>query len=147
MNLGRVAVCVAAVALAGCVSTVQVVPLPDQGKSVQDPALARIYVIRPTYAGGAHSMQVVDGDRKVGSTGPYGYLCWERPPGPVTLEATAANVDHLELSVAAGSVTYVEQVMLKWPGWFTVGNRLQVVNQQKGAEILARCDPPEVESP
>jgi len=56
----------------GCASTMQYRPLPDQGLRVEDPSKARIYVVRPTAFGGAIAMDVTDGDKRIGRTGPNG---------------------------------------------------------------------------
>jgi hypothetical protein len=54
-------VCIAALLLTGCISrpTLQYPPFPDQTKKIQDPAKARIYVMRGANAiGGAESAMV-----------------------------------------------------------------------------------------
>jgi hypothetical protein len=131
----------------GCTSTVQVVAFPDQAKRVEDPAKARIYVVRPTYAGGAHSMAIHDDGVLVGHTGPVGFLCWERAPGATTLEGKAANTAQLALTVEAGTVSYVLQGMYRADGAFTVNNGMELLSEAEGVEILGDCDPPEIESP
>jgi hypothetical protein len=39
--------CIAGLLLAGCASTIQYPPFPDQAKRIEDPAKARIYLVRP----------------------------------------------------------------------------------------------------
>ena len=131
----------------GCASTRQVVPLPDQGKNAQDSALARIYLIRPTMAGGAHSMKITDNGKLVGHTGPDGFLCWERRPGAVSIVGEANNIYRIDLTVAAGSVTYIRQSMHEASGMFTVDNSLTLLGKTEGEELLAACDPPDLEAP
>jgi hypothetical protein len=44
--LGVLGTCIAALLLTGCASTLQYPPFPDQAKRLEDPAKARIYVMR-----------------------------------------------------------------------------------------------------
>ena len=58
LPLGFLGVCIAVLLLAGCATTttLQYPPFPDQAKQIQDPAKARIYVMRgPSVLGNAES--------------------------------------------------------------------------------------------
>ena len=81
--------------LAGCASTTQYVPLPDQSKRIEDSNKARISVVRPTSFGRAVSLKVRDGDRLIGNIGPNKYLCWEHPVGQMELIGKAEGKSKL----------------------------------------------------
>ncbi len=81
----------AALVVTGCSSTQQFVPFPDQSKVVEDPSMGRIYVMRPATVGAAISMDVADDGKIIGSTGPHGFLCWERKPGDAVISSKAEN--------------------------------------------------------
>jgi len=129
--------------LTGCTSTRQFVPLPDQTKSVEDTSKARIYVVRPTVAGGAISMKVRDGEQEIGKTGANGYLCWERTPGETTIKSKAENTATLPLNTEAGAVYYVQQHIRI--GILKARNKLSLLSTQEGEEALKKCKPPQVE--
>src|SRR5213594_2924348 len=131
--------CVAALCLVGCASTIQYVPMPDQTKAVEDSAKGRIYVMRPSSFGAAVGMNVSDGGNPIGSTGPNGYLCWEREPGDVVVSSTSENTSRVSLPVRPGSIHYVLQHIRM--GIFIARTDLEVVNEEQGKKELTKCKP------
>jgi hypothetical protein len=134
---------IGAVLLTGCASTQQFVALPDQSKTVDDPAKGRIYVMRPATMGAAISMNVSDGGKAIGRTGPHGYLCWERPPGDTIISSSSEGVSSNPLTVQAGLVYYFFQHLRM--GVLIARSELELLDEQKGREVLKRCHPPKLE--
>jgi len=128
--------------LSGCASTRQLVPLPDQTKSVEDVSKARIYVVRPTSFGGAVSMAVLDGETKIGDTGPNGYLCWERTPGDTEIQSKSENTAKLPLKCEAGAVYYIKQHVIM--GVMIARTKLSLLTDAEGKERVLKCKPPKV---
>ena len=129
--------------LAGCVSTTQYVPLPDQSKRIEDPGKARIYVVRPTGFGGAVSFKVNDGDTLIGNTGPNGYLCWERPGGHMEVIGKAENTASIPVEVEQGTVYYIQQHVRM--GILKARNDLSLLSEADGKSKVSKCKPPKVE--
>jgi hypothetical protein len=127
---------------AGCASTQQFVPFPDQAKVVEDPTKGRIYVMRPATVGAAISMDVADSGKIIGSTGPHGFLCWEREPGDIVVSSKAENTSAVKVSVEAGKVNYIFQHMEF--GWISARNRLDIVTEDEGKKVLKECNPPKM---
>jgi hypothetical protein len=125
---------------AGCASTRQFVPFPDQGKRVEDPEKGRIYVMRTASLGCAVPMKVHDGDLLIGRTGARGYLCWERPPGVANIRSKAENLSTLDITVEKGGVYYILQQVAM--GMAYARNRLILKDEEKGKKLLNRCNPP-----
>lgn len=130
----------AALLLTGCASTKQFVPLPDQSKTVEDPAKGRIYVMRPASVGGAIKMNVTDGNTPIGTTGPKGFLCWERDPGDVVVASSSENTSRVSLAVRPGSVYYVLQHVRM--GIWIARTDLETVTEDQGKLELKKCKPP-----
>ena len=128
--------------LVGCASTQQFVPLPDQTKTVEDSAKGRIYVMRPATVGAAISMDVSDGGRIIGSTGPHGFLCWEREPGDTVISSKAENTSAVNLPVKAGQVHYIFQHLRM--GWVIARNQMEIVSEEEGKKVLKQCKPPKL---
>jgi len=128
--------------LAGCASTTQYVPLPDQSKRIEDPSKARIYVVRPTGFGGAISFRVSDGDTLIGNTGPNGYLCWERPGGQMEVIGKAENTSNLPVDVEQGTVYYIQQHVRM--GILKARNELSLLPEAEGKSKVSKCKPPKV---
>ncbi|MGI6495010.1 MAG: hypothetical protein ACOX5G_02795 [Kiritimatiellia bacterium] len=129
----------AAALLAGCASTYQYVPLPDQGKTVEDPAKARIYIVRPSALASAMPLWVTDGTQLIGMTGTCGYLCWERPPGDATIKSEVDDrTATLPLKTEAGGVYYVLQHNL------ITHFKLSLLTEQEGKQALTKCKPPQI---
>ena len=126
--------------MTGCASTKQYVHFPDQSKSIENPEMARIYVVRPTSFGGAISMNVSDGDKLIGQTGPNGYLCWERVPGETTIKGKAENSSQLTLNTEQGESYYVQQHVKL--GFLIAGNKLSLLSEKEGKEKVSQCKPP-----
>jgi hypothetical protein len=137
--------CISVLLLAGCASTRQFVPLPDQTKKVEDPSKGRIYVIRPATVGSAVSMNVSEMGKPVGITGPHGFLCWERPPGETIVTGTAEGVSRAPLTIVAGGVYYIFQHVRM--GWLMAENQLEVIGEVEGRKVLKSCHPPKIETP
>lgn len=127
---------------AGCSSTQQFVTFPNQAKVVEDPTKGRIYVMRPATVGAAISMDVADDGKIIGSTGPHGFLCWEREPGDVVISSKAENTSAVKVSVQPDKATYIFQHMEL--GWISARNRLDVVTEVEGKKILKECNPPKI---
>jgi hypothetical protein len=124
----------------GCASSLQSAHFPDQAKIVEDPGKGRIYVIRPGLTGIGITTDVRDDGKLIGSTGPHGFLCWEREPGDATITCTAENVSEVQVAVQAGKVNYiVEQLDF---GWITTSSRLEVVSEDAAGIALKKCKPP-----
>ena len=126
--------------LAGCASTTQFAPFPDQAKRVEDPSKARIYVVRTASVGGSVSMKVTDGPTLIGKTGPKGYLCWERDPGEMDLVGKAENTARFPLKVEQGMVYYIEQGVHM--GILFARNDLKALTEAEGKAKVAKCKPP-----
>jgi hypothetical protein len=124
----------------GCVSTRQFAPFPDQTRTVEDSAKGRIYVMRPGTVGSAIPMDVSDDGQIIGSTGPHGFLCWERKPGIAVISGKAENTSSVYLPVKAGKTHYIFQHMR--PGWMSSRNKLEIVSEEEGRQVLKRCNPP-----
>jgi|KBSSwiStaDraftv2_1062776.scaffolds.fasta_scaffold810589_1 hypothetical protein len=131
--------------LVGCAGTHQYLPMPDQSKTVDDPAKGRIYVLRPSSFGGAVGMNISDGGNPVGSTGPGGYLCWEREPGDVVVSSTSENTSRVSLAVRAGTVHYILQSIRM--GIWVARTDLEVIDEAKAKAELKHCKPAKVEKP
>jgi hypothetical protein len=116
------------------------VPFPDQTKTVEDSAKGRIYVIRPATVAATISMDVSDGGIIIGSTGPHGFLCWEREPGDTVISSKAENTSAVNLPVKAGQVHYIFQHLSVVLG--SARNRMEIVTEEKGKKVLKQCKPP-----
>lgn len=131
--------CALAALASGCVSTRQLVPFPNQAVSVEDPSLSRIYVMRPTSFGSGVSMAVKDEGQLIGSTGPRGYLCWERQPGPARITSRSENTAEVLLNTEAGRAYYLLQTV--HVGWWKARTGLKEVDAATGTAELAKCKP------
>jgi hypothetical protein len=127
---------------AGCATTKQLVPLPDQSKAIDDPTKARIYVLRPTSFAYAVAIGVRDGDMRIGSTGPNGYLCWEREPGETEIRSKAENTAVLKVKCDAGMTYFIAQNIRM--GILFARNKLSQLSESEGKEKLKKCKPPKL---
>jgi hypothetical protein len=134
--------CACLLMLTGCSSTWQYVKLPDQTRKVEDASRGRIYVIRSSEAGAQAHVDILDGNHIVGSTGPRGYLSWEKEPGETVILSSSKGDSRLTLKVAAGEVYYVLQQV--GPGRFYAKSSLEVVSSEQGQAALANSRSPEV---
>ena len=126
----------------GCASTKQLVALPDQTKTIEDSTKARIYVLRPIFLPPLISMTVSDGEEKIGSTGPNGYLCWERAPGETEIRSKSENTAVLPLTCKAGEVYYIGQHARV--GALFARTSLSLLTEEQGKEKLTKCKPPHI---
>ena len=131
--------CAATLLLAGCASTTQYVPMPDQAKAVEDLSKGRIYLMRPSSLGSGVGMNVSDGGNPIGSTGPKGYLCWEREPGDAVVSSTSENTSRVSLPVRPGSIHYIVQHIRM--GIWIARTDLEVVSDEQGRKELRKCKP------
>lgn len=132
--------------ITGCASPKQLVPFPDQSLVVNDPANARIYVMRPEpFFGAAVRFQVWDGEMQIGQTGGASYLSWERTPGTMHLVNQAEVAFELDETVEAGRRYYYQQTVDM--GLFMARSRLlPIVDEKQGETMLARCKEPELKA-
>jgi hypothetical protein len=142
--LTNLAITIAAIIMTGCVGTRQYVPLPDQTKTLEDPAKARIYVMRPSRVGTAVSMSVSDDGKLIGSTGAGGFLCWERLPGDSIVSSSSEGVSQAPLSLKAGETYYIYQHLRM--GVWIARCELEVINAQQGRNVLKKCHGPKMEA-
>ena len=127
----------------GCASSRQFVPLPDLSKRLDDPSKGRIYVLRP--ASGIWEtglMNISDEGKFIGQTGPHGFLCWERKPGPIIVMGKAEGVSQLPLTVQAGGVYYIFEHLRM--GFLEARNELEFIDESQGREVLKHCHAPKV---
>jgi hypothetical protein len=142
--------------LSGCESTKQVVRIPDQTKSIQDPDHARIYVMRHgKVVGGAFAMPVNADNHGVGYLGAGGYLCWERPAEEVEIKVgplLGQDVNMLgkpvgpvydkvseiskKLSLEPGKTYYLRYRIEIFP---RARGELVLLNEQDGKALLRKC--------
>jgi len=76
-------------ALGACAATdsYQNVPMPAEESAAPAADACRVCVTRSSQVWGkVRRVEVVDNGVVVGSIGPSGYLCWERPPGASPIE-------------------------------------------------------------
>ena len=135
----------AALLFAGCAGSKQFVAMPDLTKPVADPAKGRIYLLRPSSSGGSVGMNVADNGHPIGSTGPKGFLCWEREPGDVIVSSTAENTRRVSLPVRAGSIHYVLQNIRM--GIWMARTELEVIDAERGALELKKCKRAKLQAP
>ena len=98
--------------------------------------------MRPATVGAAITMHVSDSGKLIGETGPHGYLCWERSPGETTISSTSEGVSTAPLTIQAGESYYLFQHIRM--GMWIARNELEIVDQEKGKKVLAKCKPPKV---
>lgn len=123
----------------GCASTKQYVPIPNQNVRLEDENKARIYVVRPASMAAAISMAILDNKLLIGDTGANSYLSWEREPGNVMIEGKSENTSTVEFEAKKGNVYYVEQYMKM--GFAIARNRLELIDEEKGEKLKAKCKP------
>lgn len=126
----------------GCATNEQFVRFPDQQMRVENPEMGRIYVMRPTSFGAVASMEIWDGNRHIGNTGPTSFLCWEREPGMAHIVGREENASSVDVEVKTNQVYYIFQHVQM--GWLQPRNKLELVDEAEGAKILKECNPPKV---
>lgn len=148
---------VGALLLAGCASTIQYPPFPDQTKTVENPAKARIYLIRKEkifgygvgieFYGSTSEVAVgprvgAGGMRLVGQVGPGSYLCWEESPHPFVFQRIERDTNSItSLPLSAGSVYYLRAYLHS--GWIKTTSRIDILNEKDGQAMLKKCQPPD----
>ena len=140
--------------LAGCASTIQYPPFPDQTKKVEDPTKARIYLIRKEKVWGAGNKFLFYGNgpaavgpltdrsdlRLIGELGPGSYLCWEEPPHPFRFHRVGGDSRSVfTIDLVAGNVYYLRAHI-----GGLMGDRamVDVLDEKEGQVLLKRCQPP-----
>ena len=143
--------------LTGCAQTLQYPPFPDQAKRVEDPAKARIYLIRKEKVfGSAVGLQFYGSEpdaavgplagagskmRLIGEVGPGSYLCWEESPRAFKYSKIEHDRDSVEtINLKAGNVYYLRAYLHS--GWTTVTARVKQIDEKEGQELLKHCEPP-----
>lgn len=129
-------------AFVGCASPKQYVPFPDQSVEIQDPAKARIYVIRPTSFGSAVKIKVHDGIQEIGVTGPSSFLSWESAPGDYLISSKAENRSHLMINAEAGQTYYIQQHIRM--GLLYARNWLEELDKEEALKFLEKAKPPKL---
>ena len=130
------------VTLTGCAKfhCYQMVQLPDLTKEIDNPQMARLYVMRDTIL--ADESTIRDGDQFIGILTAHHYLCWERKPGKAVISTMYGSAkkftNELELNVQSGSVYYIHEHSF-WPLI-----SLERIDEQEGKMRLERCDKPRV---
>ena len=87
-------------------------------------------------------MDVADDGKIIGSTGPHGFLCWEREPGDTVISSKAENTSAVKVSAEPGKVNYIFQHIEF--GWVSARNRLDLVSEDEGKKVLKECHPPKI---
>lgn len=132
--------------ISGCAASRQYVALPDQTKRVEDLSKGRLYVLRPDsgfFESG--SLYVSDDGKLIGRNGSGGFLSWERLPGDTIITGVAEGTSRVPVSVQAGKVYYILQHIKM--GFISGRNELKIIDEEKGTELLRRCQPPKLEAP
>ncbi len=124
----------------GCATTRQEASFPNQSVAVDNPEMARIFVVRLTPLGSAVPMKIMDGDKVIGNTGGHGYLCWEREPGTTEISGHAENTSNLSLTVEKGRTYYIKQNVRM--GILFARNDLELVGEDVGRSLVAKCKSP-----
>lgn len=140
----------ALVLASGCASTRQFVRLPDQARTVENPAQCRIYVFRPeAMLGGIAKMKIMDGTRVIGDLGMASYLCWEREPGKVEVFMDFSSSDGMtinmreDLDTQPGLVYYLRGGLLNpFSGASDKLDRLWRISDAEGKMLFSKCKPP-----
>jgi hypothetical protein len=128
-----------AILLTGCASSKQVVQIPNQALRLEDPAKARIYVMRPSLLGSAIKVTVTENDELVGKTASETYLCWERAPGEVSIRSRGGaglkRIRPITFQAEAGHVYYILQRVDAVSGW-----RMELItDEERARKYLREC--------
>ena len=137
--------------------TIQYPPFPDQTKTIEDPAKARIYLLRSNKFYGCAVGFILYGNssaaagprvgaksqmRLIGEVGPGSYLCWEEEPHPFVLEKIRGDTNSLySINLAAGTVYDLRADILF--GWTTPKLALTRISEEEGSLLLKDCKPPD----
>jgi hypothetical protein len=156
--------CAAALLLAGCATTLQYPPFPDQAKRVEDPAKARVYLIRPPGSVMGDAPLVFYGNdwgatgpvfdptlysshydtaraREVGEVGPASYICWETPPHEFRIQRIEGHTNSVySTNLIAGNVYYLRATAHF--SWTRPTSIVEMIPENEGLLLLKKCQPP-----
>ncbi len=118
----------------GCASTRQYVPFPD----VENPEMARIYVIRPSMMGFAIKTEIKDGRQTIGYLGAKQFLCWERKEGETVISGKSENESSITLNLRKGHTYYIKQHMYCFGIWKN-RTRLSLLSESEGRKKVELC--------
>ena len=120
------------IVFSSCARTIQYTKFTDESKldTIQN---ARVYLIRPSYLGGAIPMKVFCNGDLIGKTGPRGYLCWDVKAGTNLIQSNAENKEYFTVNAQKGKTYYIKQ-NTKF-GWATVRVGLSASNETKVKKI------------
>ena len=124
----------------GCAQTKQYVPFPDQTRGLENPEYARFYVMRPTSFGSVVPMKIYDGRELIGTTGPQGYLSWEREPEDARIRGQSENSAEILIHARKGETYFIQQHIMI--GLVMAENYLEQLSTEQGKEMFKTCRPP-----
>lgn len=131
----------------GCATpTTQFLHMPDQSKTVEDPAKSRIYVISSRPSMSLLAIRVFDGKKGVGRLGDgFGYLCWEREPGETIVRIVGADAaepaSDTELAKGERGVHLYARKGECFYLWAGNGSSLRVYDKGLGRKWLENAKP------
>jgi hypothetical protein len=103
---------------------------PAEGKAL-------IYILRPTGFGALIRMGVECDSVHIGSTKAENYVYAMLDPGAHTLMSKAENHSSLEVTLEAGKIYYVKQLVKM--GFAFAETGLKLVDEQEGQKYLKKC--------
>lgn len=137
----RVLVAAALALLAACATVPKASPALDQAVKEFGPppkGRAALYVFRNESMGGSVKMSLnLDGEF-LGETGPKTFHWVPIKPGKHTLVGKAENESTLEFTAKPGQSVFVWQEVKM--GLLSAGNRLELVDDQRGQAGVAECE-------
>ena len=168
--LPLLACAIAPLLLSGCIhlETIQYPRFPDQTKRIEDPAKARVYLIRPRQVGAQDAKILFYGSahaatgpriepqygmfpsnpgtgtprRLVGELGPGSYLCWEDEPHEFNfLRIEGDPKSRYTLNLVAGNVYYLRATI--HTGFLRSQIEFDPITEEEGQALLKKCDPPD----
>jgi hypothetical protein len=150
---------IAPIGLGGCQTSRQFVPLPNTQNILPESENGRVYVLNPgtaigpptfpVYEEGRCETQQSGAKRLIGKVCANGFLCWERPPGEIQLEAEhpdplyrmLGGKDRIGVRVRPG----VEHYVLVRAVPFRRIPELELIWKQDGQRLLKKLKPPLVD--
>jgi hypothetical protein len=149
MTLIRRALAAAAlVTLAACATVPKASPERDlTAKRFAAPpkGKAALYVFRNESFGGAVKMSLELDGAPLGETGPKTFHWVTLTPGKHTLVGKAGNESVVEFTAAPGQHVFVWQEVKM--GLMSAGNRLELVDEQRGRAGVGECELAEASNP
>lgn len=128
------------VILTSCASTTQLTKFTGNDKLMSNQA--RIYILRPSIAGGSVKMKVFSNDKLIGKTGPKSYLCWDVNEGEHVIRSNSENKDYFTINAKAGKTYYIKQTPKM--GWVVARVSLEQIGEDEGKLILNKLKKPTV---